>query len=68
MSSGLDAGRPDRPQRGDGGHRGGRLVGGGDAPLADAGPRHDPLVGRVDHAFEVGVGQDLARARTGPSR
>ena len=31
--------------------------GGGDAPLADAGARHDPLVGRVDDALQVGVGQ-----------
>ena len=32
--------------------------GGGDAPLADAGARHDPLVGRVDDALQLGVGQD----------
>ena len=28
-----------------------------DVALADAGPLQDPLVGRVDHLLEVGVGQ-----------
>ena len=68
MSSGsMPAVRMAR-MRGDRGHRRRRLVGRGDAPLADAGPRHDPLVGGVDHPLEVVVGQDLRRARSGPSR
>ena len=32
-----------------------------DVPLADAGPLQDPLVGRVDHLLEVGVGQHARR-------
>ena len=28
---------------------------------------HDPLVGRVDHPLEVGVGQDLARGVPAPA-
>ena len=55
MSSGSRPADRDRPEAGDGGHRGGRLVGGRDPPLADPGPAHDPLVVRVDHPLEVGV-------------
>ena len=44
-----------------GGQRGGRLVRRGDAPLADAGARADPLVGGVDQPLEVGVGQHALR-------
>ena len=67
MSSGsMPAVRMAR-RRGDGGHRGGRLVGRGDPPLADAGPADDPLVGRVDHPLEVGVGQDLRRGVAAPA-
>ena len=40
----------------------------GDAPLADAGPRHDPLVGRVDHPLEVARWSAPGRARSDPSR
>ena len=65
---GLEARGVDRPQAGHGAHRRRRLVRGRDAPLADPGPADDPLVGRVDHPLEVGVRQDLARARSGPSR
>ena len=36
MSSGSRPAVADRPQTRDGGHRRGRLVGSGDAPLADA--------------------------------
>ena len=64
---GVDAGRPDRPQRGDRRHRRGRLVGGRDASLADPRPRHDPLVGRVDHLLEVVVGEDLRRRVAAPA-
>jgi hypothetical protein len=39
----------------------GRFAVGGAAPLADAGPRGDPLVGRVDDFLEIGVGDDLFR-------
>ncbi len=35
-----------------------RLVGGGDVPLLHPGARGDPLVRRVEHALEVGVGED----------
>ena len=59
MSSGSRPAVAIARSAGDRGHRRGRLVGGRDAPLADAGARHDPLVGRVDHPLEVGVGQDL---------
>ena len=68
MSSGSRPATAIARSAGDGGHRRGRLVGGGDAALADPGPGHDPLVGRVDHPLEVGVGQDLRRGRSGPSR
>ena len=64
---GLDAGRPDRAHRGDGGHRGRRLVGRGDPALADPRPRHDPFVGGVDHPLEVVVGQDLRRGVAAPA-
>ncbi len=40
--------------------RGGRLVVGGDVALADAGALRDPLVGGLDHAFEIGVLHDAA--------
>ena len=55
---GVDPGDGDRPAAGDGGHRGGRFVGGGDVPLLDPGPGDDPFVGGVDHPLEVGVGED----------
>ena len=59
MSSGsIPAVRMAR-KAGDGAHRRGGLVRRGDAALADAGARDDPLVVRVDHPLEVGVGQDL---------
>ena len=32
-----------------------------DAALVDAGALHDPFVGRVDLAGQIGIGQDLAR-------
>ena len=32
-----------------------------DVPLADAGALQDPLVGRLDHLLEVGVGQHARR-------
>ena len=32
-----------------------------DVPLADAGALHDPLVGRLDHLLEIGVGQQARR-------
>ena len=38
---------------------GGELAIGGDVALADAGPLQDPLVGRLDHPRQVGVGEDL---------
>src|SRR5207302_11051358 len=38
-----------------------------DPPLADAGPLHDPLVVRLDHLLEIGVGQDaLGEERADP--
>ena len=40
--------------------RGRRLVVGGDVALADAGALGDPLVGGLDHAFEVGILHDAA--------
>src|SRR3970040_1841593 len=56
---GIEAGRPEGPEGGARGHRCGRLVGVRDAALADPRPGHDPLVVRVDHLLEVGVGEDL---------
>src|SRR4029079_3714691 len=44
---------------------GGVLVVGGDPSLADAGPRHDPLVRRVDHGRQLLVGHH-ARWRIHP--
>ena len=39
----------------------------GDPPLADPGAAHDPLVGRVDHPLEVGVGQDAGGRVAAPA-
>ena len=40
-----------------------RLVVGRDVALADAGALDDPLVGGLDHAFEIGILHDAARQR-----
>ena len=56
---GAEAGGLQRHARGGGAQAGGALVVGGDAALADAGAVDDPLVRGLDHALEVGVGQDL---------
>src|SRR5699024_10230083 len=53
--------------RGHGGHRGGRLVGRRNAPLADAGPAHDPVVAGVHHALEVAIREDLGRRVAAPA-
>ena len=42
-------------------HVRGEFAGRGDAALVDAGALHDPLVGGVDLARQIGIGQDLAR-------
>ena len=33
----------------------------GDVALPDAGALHDPLIGRLDHLFQVGIGQQARR-------
>ncbi len=43
------------------GHLRRHFPGRGDATLMDAGALHDPFVGRVDLARELGVGEDLTR-------
>ena len=55
---GGDAAFPHGLEGGLGAHVGGEFVGGGDAPLFDAGAGGDPLVGGVDEFFQLGVGQD----------
>src|SRR5262249_32026417 len=53
--------------RGADGQVGRRLAVVGDVALADAAALDDPLVVRVDHLLEVGVGQDpLGRVRADP--
>jgi len=52
---GIQARDGDRARAGHGGHARGRLVRGGDPPLADARAADDPLVGGVDDPLEVGV-------------
>ena len=42
-------------------HVRGEFAGRGDAPLVDAGALHDPFVGGVDLARQIGVGEDLVR-------
>ena len=66
MSSGSSP-AGDRALGGDRRHRGRRLVRRGDPSLADARPRHDPLVGRVDEPLEVGVGQDCVGRIASPA-
>ena len=68
MSSGSRPADRDRAQSGDGAHRGRRLVRPRHATLADAGPLDDPLVGRVDHPLEVGVGEDVRWGIRAPAR
>ena len=46
-----------------GGELGERLAVVEDAPLADAGAAHDPLVGRVEALDELGVGDDALGER-----
>ena len=52
---------PSRLLRRADGHAGGGLARGGDVALADAGALQDPLVGRVDHALEIGVAENPRR-------
>ena len=47
-------------------HRG-RFVRRGDAPLLDAGARDDPLVIRLHHRFQVGIGQHPLRHIMAPA-
>ena len=42
-------------------HVRGRFAGRGDAALMDAGALHDPFVGGIDLARQIGVGEDLVR-------
>ena len=39
----------------------GRLIWAGNAALLDSSALDDPLVGGLDHALQVGIGQDLFR-------
>ena len=48
-------------------HRRSRLVWPGDAPLADARARDDPLVRCVHHPFQVLIGQDALWNRLSPA-
>ena len=57
----LDAGGVERMRRGVEREIAGRLAVRGAAALADPGARRDPLVGRVDELFEIGIGDDLLR-------
>ena len=50
-----------------GAEAGRRLVVGGDTALTDAGALDDPLVVGLDHALEVGVGQDAFDGRYLPT-
>src|SRR5207244_8489795 len=57
----------ERLLRGTHGQIGRRLVLVDDTPLANAGPLHDPLVVRLDHLLEIGVGQNaLGEERADP--
>ena len=49
-------------------HVGGRHVRIGDVPLADPGTLQDPLVGGIDHLFQVLVRQDAGRRVTAEGR
>ena len=40
-------------------HMRGEFAGSGDAPLVNSGALDDPLVGGVDFARQIGIGQDL---------
>ena len=42
-------------------HMRGEFAGSGDAPLVNPGALDDPLVGGVDFARQIGIGQDLVR-------
>ena len=45
-------------------HLRGQFAGRGDAALVNAGALHDPLVGGVDLAREIGIGKNLVRQIT----
>ena len=57
---GRQAGIRERRARGRLAERSRRLVLGRDVALADAGALHDPFVGGLDDAFEVGILHDAA--------
>ena len=56
----IDPAQFQRLLRGLRAHVGGEFVLRRDAPLADAGARADPLVARIDHLLQLGVGQHAA--------
>src|SRR5439155_10391100 len=58
---GGDPGLFHRPPGGFGGHVRGEFVVGGQSPFLDVRAGGDPLVGRLDHFFQFGVGQDSFR-------
>src|SRR5262249_53861673 len=58
---GIDLGVGERRLRRVGGQIGGQFARRSDAALVDAGALYDPIVGGVDLARQVGVGQDLRR-------
>ena len=55
----IEVGMGKRRARRMGGHVRRQLAGGGDAPLVNAGALDDPLVGGVDLARQIGIGEDL---------
>ena len=57
----IDLGMGERGARCVHRHVRGQFAGRGDAALVDAGALHDPVVGGVDLARQIGVGEDLRR-------